>query len=108
MNDFGGEALYNSTYVRNGGTTNHVEINSVNGTLVKNYRKSFFYMCKADGSDAARLFHPNGSYIAIGYDRKDVIVLQTMVIANNMLLNEVMWKDDFEQMFICDNAVENV
>ena len=42
----GGDWLFNSTYVRGGdtnnNTNNNIDINSVSGTLVKNYRNSFF------------------------------------------------------------------
>ena len=102
--------MFNSTYVRGGNTTNNnnIEINSVTGTLVKNYRKSFFFKCKEDSDEARMLFDPQnpkiqvkkgtnncieekewgrGDYIYRYY--KNVVVLQTMILANGMLLNEV-------------------
>ena len=30
---------------------------------------------------------------------KQVVVLQSMILANGILLNEVIWKDDFDNMF---------
>ena len=30
---------------------------------------------------------------------KPVVVLQSMILANGILLNEVIWKDDFDNMF---------
>lgn len=49
MARLGGGRLLNA-YVRGGDSTNNnnIEINSVSGTLVKNYRKSFFFKCKED------------------------------------------------------------
>ena len=112
--------MFNSTYVRGGNATNNnnIEINSVTGTLVKNYRKSFFFKCKEDSDEARMLFDPQnpkiqvkkgtnncieekewsrGDYIYHYY--KNVVVLQTMILANGMLLNEVIWQDDFDNMF---------
>ncbi len=116
--------MFNSTYVRGGNTTNsnNIEINSVTGTLVKNYRKSFFFKCKEGSNEADRLFDPGnpriyvssrtkgaikdsewrgGSNYTIYY--KNIVVLQTMILANGMLLNEVIWQDDFDSMFMNDN-----
>lgn len=116
--------MFNSTYVRGGNTTNNnnIEINSVTGTLVKNYRKSFFYKCKEDSGEARMLFDPQNPKIQVkkgtnncfkekewvrGDYRytyfKNVVVLQTMILANGMLLNEVIWQDDFDNMFTDDN-----
>ena len=110
-----------NTYVRGGGTTNNnnIEINSVTGTLIKNYRKSFFYKCKENSEEARMLFDPINPKIKVKKDTrncieervwggreyhseyyKNVVVLQTMILANEMLLNEVIWQDDFDDMFI--------
>lgn len=113
--------MFNSTYVRGGNTTNNnnIEINSVTGTLVKNYRKSFFFKCKEGSNEADRLFDPEKPRIYVSYGTKgaikdseyrgsntytiyykNVVVLQTMILANGMLLNEVIWQDDFDNMFL--------
>ena len=39
-----------------------------------------------------------GDYIYRYY--KNVVVLQTMILANGILLNEVIWQDDFDNMFL--------
>ena len=109
--------MFNSTYVRGANTTNNnnIEINSVTGTLVKNYRKSFFFKCREDSYEASDLFDPQNPKIEVkegtsncfykyvhggGRYYKNVVVLQTMILANGMLLNEVIWQDDFDNMFI--------
>ena len=38
-----------------------------------------------------------GDYYTVYY--KQVVVLQSMILANGILLNEVIWKDDFDNMF---------
>ena len=110
--------MFNSTYVRCGDTNNNIDINSVSGTLVKNYRNSFFYQCKEGSKECGYLFNPEnpriyvsskikdaitekewrgGDYYTVYY--KQVVVLQSMILADGILLNEVIWKDDFDNMF---------
>lgn len=110
--------MFNSTYVRGGDNNTNIDINSVSGTLVKNYRKSFFFKCKEDSVAAERLFNPTNSCIYVSHNTKGAIegseyrnngtytiyykktvVLQTMILANGILLNEVIWQDDFDDIF---------
>ena len=110
--------MFNSTYVRGGDTNNNIDINSVSGTLVKNYRNSFFYQCKEDSKEYGYLFDQENTRIYVSSKIKDaiaekewggrdyytvyykqVVVLQSMILANGILLNEVIWKDDFDNMF---------
>lgn len=76
-----------------------IKINAVSGTLVKNCKKSFFYACNTKGPSANRLFNPEDPNILVGYNHVKVVVLQTMVIADGMLLSEVVRKEDFDKMF---------
>ena len=110
--------MFNSTYVKGGDTHTNIDINSVSGTLVKNYKKSFFFKCDENSIEANRLFNPENSHIYVsrntdgaieGHERrnngtytiyyKKTVVLQTMILANGVLLNEVMWQDDFDNIF---------
>lgn len=110
--------MFNSTYVRGGDNNTNIDINSVSGTLVKNYKKSFFFKCKEDSVEAERLFSPINSHIYVSRDTngavkgserrgsgeytiyyKNTVVLQTMILANGVLLNEVIWQDDFDDIF---------
>lgn len=110
--------MFNSTYVRGGDTNTTIDINSVSGTLVKNYKQSFFFKCKEDSIEASRLFNPENSCIYVSCNTKGAIkgseyrsngthtiyykktvVLQTMILANGVLLNEVIWQDDFDDIF---------
>ena len=112
--------MFNSTYVRGGDNHTNIDINSVSGTLVKNYRKSFFFKCEENSIEAERLFSPINSRINVNYNTegavkgeehrgngiytiyyKKTVVLQTMILSNGILLNEVMWQDDFDKMFAC-------
>lgn len=77
-----------------------IKINAVSGTLVKNCEKSFFYICNTKGPDANRLFDSEEPNIKMGYKFVKVVVLQTMVIDDGMLLSEVVRKEDFDKMFV--------
>jgi hypothetical protein len=113
--------MLNNKYIKGATTNNNIEVNSVSGTLVKNYRKSFFIKCEQDSYLADILFSDNpklkvpkdtpnalitktwksdklgGDYFKEYY--KEIVVIQTMILSNGMLLNEVIWKDDFDEMF---------
>ena len=65
--------MFNSTYVRGGDTNNNIDINSVSGTLVKNYRNSFFYQCKEGSKEYDCLFDPENPRIYVSYKIKDAI-----------------------------------
>ena len=110
--------MFNSTHIRGGDNHTNIDINSVSGTLVKNFRKSFFFKCNEDSVEARRLFNPVNSCIYVSRDTKGAIegseyrnggtyviyykktvVLQTMILANGILLNEVIWQDDFDDIF---------
>lgn len=90
-----------NNYSYSGGNTN-IKVNAVSGTLVKNYRKSFFLRFAIGStmedclfSKNPRLQNPNG------FGTKEVVVIQSMIIADKTMLAEVMWKDDFDEMFDC-------
>ena len=110
--------MFNNTYVKCGDTHTNIDINSVSGTLVKNYKKSFFFKCDENSIEANRLFNPENSHIYVSSNTngaieghecrnsgiytiyyKKTVVLQTMILANGVLLNEVMWQDDFDNIF---------
>lgn len=93
-------------------TNNNIKINAVNGTLVKNYKDSFIIRFHAQ-SDLAKkilqkepkmLHHQECEKNYFGrYENKEIhkpiVVLQVMVIGDMELLAEVMWKEDFDNMF---------
>ena len=65
--------MFNSTYVRDGDTNNNIDINSVSGTLVKNYRNSFFYQCKEGTEEYGYLFDPENPRIYVTSKIKNAI-----------------------------------
>ena len=87
-----------------GGDTN-IKVNAVSGTMVKNFKDSFFLSFEIGSSLEKRLFNkePKLSYPNkddYNYPREEpVVVIQTMIIGDKIMLAEVMWKKDFDAMF---------
>ncbi len=70
-----------------------VNINAVSGTIVKNYRKSFFVRFHIKSRMSDQLFSTNPT-LSRGGNR--VEVLQVMLCGDGECIAEVMWSDDFE------------
>ena len=69
--------------------TNKVNINAVNGTIVKNYKDSFFKRFHLNSSFASNVLCPGSNYV----------VLQMMMCGDMEVIAELMFKDDFEKIF---------
>ena len=82
----GGEQMLNSY-------NDNLKINAVSGTMVKNYRKSFFCI---RGSNA---------YIFEEYKPRltesgsEIVVIQAMMLSETLYMCEVMYKGDFDELF---------
>lgn len=79
-----------------------VNINTVSGTIVKNYKDSFILRFHIKSTLADQLFDKKpkikeGDYRDAEY--KPVVVLQVMLCGEQELLAEVMWKEDFDKMY---------
>ena len=75
-----------------------IKINAVSGTLVKNFRKSFF----VDTSTSSNIFSDDPKFQNSQFytcHEEPVVVLQTMLIGNGRCISEVMWKKDFDELF---------
>ena len=85
-----------------------IHVNAVSGTIVKNYRKSFFKRFNLKSETAKTVFssYDRQPYLNV-YDNKapyncgerDVIVIQAMVCGDMEVLCELMWKEDFDELF---------
>jgi len=73
---------------------NSIKINAISGTIVKNYRKSFILRFHMKSSMAENVLSENPSIY-----RKPIVVLQVMLCGDEELLAEIMWKDDFDEIF---------
>ena len=78
-----------------------IKINAVSGTLVKNYKDSFFLTYEL-GSSYVRMLHskdPEFYRVDSEYTKVPVVVIQTMVVGENRVMSEVMYKKDFDKLF---------
>lgn len=81
-------------------TKNNININAVSGTIVKNYKKSFLlhFSRKSDLWNRIQGDHPK--YYSDKCNKLDeIVVLQIMIAGNDLFIAEVMWKNDFEELF---------
>lgn len=79
----------------------NIKVNAVCGTLVKNYQKSFFVRFQLGSNFGDRLLSTEPR-IYKDYGDKPVVVIQCMCAGGkdgNEMIAEVMWKDEFDEMF---------
>lgn len=86
----------NSNKTSDGNTT--LSINAISGTIVKNYKDSFFKRFHLNSSFAEDIFDVKNPHICVEYSEKPVVVLQAMLCGNMEVLCELIWKDDFEKL----------
>lgn len=85
-----------------------LNVNAVNGTLVKTFRKSFFKRFHMKSNTADYIFDTekpslkNKRY----YDTKEIVVLQIMLCGDGEMLAEIIYKDDYEEMFENNEEVD--
>lgn len=79
-------------------SNNSIKINAVSGTIVKNYRKSFILRFKMGSLMADHILSEN-PFIENNYIKIPIVVLQVMLCGDKELLAEIMWKDNFDEIF---------
>ena len=85
-----------NTYI--GGDTN-IKVNAVSGTMVKNFKESFFLRFEIGSSLEKELFSKEPMLIYDYRGERPVVVIQSMIIGEKLMLAEVMWKENFNAMF---------
>lgn len=95
-------------------TTNNIELNAITGTIVKNYRDSFFKRFSLHDKIANQLFDEGGAYLTKTetkyYDNSSyksynsevkipVVILQMMICGKDEVLCELIFKEDFDKLF---------
>ena len=99
----------------NASVNNSIKINAVNGNILKNYQKSFFKRFKLESKLATQLFDEEQPHLSkfikkyyndVGYgnsyteeEKRPVVIIQMMMSGESEVLAEIMWKDDFDQIF---------
>lgn len=84
-----------------GGDTN-IKVNAVSGTIVKNFAKSFFLRFAIGSSMEEKLFSKEPRLAKSYQGEFPVVVIQSMIIGDELMIAEVMWKEDFDAMFETD------
>lgn len=89
-------------------SSNTIKINAISGTLVKNYKDSFFLDYDIGSNLADALHSAAPRYYAKGRrcfyslreeDTEPVVILQTMLISEKRVMSEVIYKSDFDKLF---------
>lgn len=98
----------------NSKTTNNIEINAITGTIVKNYKDSFFKRFSLHDKISNQLFDEGGAYLTKTetkyYDNSSyksynseikipVVILQMMMCGKDEVLCELIFKEDFDKFF---------
>ncbi|CAI3587087.1 hypothetical protein [Clostridium neonatale] len=88
--------------------SNNLNINAVNGTILKSYPKSFFkrFHLKSDFAKSILNEYPmmdiheeNGGAGARFSNYKPVVILQMMMCGDMDVIAEIMLKKDFDELF---------
>lgn len=77
----------------------NIKINAISGTIVKNYKDSFFKKFHLDSPFAKQIFRHNPEYEINQFSLEPVVVLQMMVCGEKEVIAELMFKDDFDKLF---------
>jgi hypothetical protein len=82
-------------------TYNNIKVNAVSGTILKNFKESFFLKFKSGDSLSYELLsrEPKLLKYSSSSNKYPVVVIQLMIIGENSFIAEVMWKEDFDSMF---------
>ena len=98
----------------NSKTTNNIDINAITGTIVKNYKDSFFKRFSLHDRIANQLFDEGGAYLTKteinhcddvywkSYNTETklpVVILQMMMCGKDEVLCELIFKEDFDKLF---------
>lgn len=75
--------------------THKVSINAVSGTLSKTCEDSFFKQCQL-GSELMKSLMSDKPILENG--GKEVVILQAMIIPENRMMFELIYKSDFDKL----------
>lgn len=96
--------MFNNNSYKAGDVNTTLNINAISGTLVKNYKDSFFQRFHLKSPFADNIFNFKNPHIRMGLEERPVVILQCMVCGDMEVLCEVMWKENFDTLFIRGDA----
>ena len=84
--------------------TTNIKVNAVNGTLVKTFRKSFFQRFHMKSTMADYVFNETKPRTSSCGD--EIVVLQIMLCGDNEFLAELIYKEDYDEIFNIENDLK--
>ena len=84
----------------------NIKINAVSGTIVKNYKDSFFRRFNLTSDLASKILGHKPEYPITSYMSKPIVVIQMMVCGDMDVVAELMFKEDFDKLFEEDGESE--
>lgn len=91
----------NTNSISNSSVNNTLNINAVNGTIIKSYPKSFFEKFNLNSQFAKEVLNAS-PFIETGISKnheEPIVVLQMMICGDMEVIAEIMFKKDFDEIF---------
>lgn len=90
----------NNTYSKSI-SNNNLNINAITGTILKNYKESFFLRFQLKSNIGEKLLNqkPTLKTDNYPYKDKDAVVIQMMMCGDMDVIAELMWKEDFDKLY---------
>ena len=76
-----------------------IKVNAVGGTILKNYKESFMVRFHMKSELAKQVFGQD-AYLKRDGKSYPIVILQVMLCGEQELLAEIMWKEDFDKLFL--------
>jgi len=91
----------NNTYSTSN-SNNNLNINAITGTILKNYKESFFLRFHLESSMGKTLLSkcPTLKQDSYPYKNIDVVIIQMMMCGDMDVIAELMWKEDFDKLYV--------
>jgi hypothetical protein len=82
-------------------SNNNLNINAITGTILKNYKDSFFLRFHLKSSLGETLLSrtPTLKQESYPYKNIDVVIIQMMMCGDMDVIAELMWKEDFDKLY---------
>lgn len=84
----------------------NIKINAVSGTIMKNYKDSFFKRFNLNSPLAKQILTHYPKYEINQFMSEPIVVLQMMICGDMEVVAELMFKKDFDKLFEKDGDQE--
>lgn len=98
----------NNTYAKSI-SNNNLNINAITGTILKNYKDSFFlrFGLKSNIGETLLSKCPTLKQESYPYKSIDVVVIQMMMCGDMDVIAEIMWKEDFDKLYANGGSIND-